>query len=101
MGSGHICTASSLTGCPRLCSGEGSVAQSWVSVRAAAWCSLGKCCAPYFRLGQMLEGVLGSIRAKPELRECMQVSDAAQGCWLGREGRLHDRELCGAWHLVG
>lgn len=86
VGSGHICTASGLMGCLRLCSGEGRVVQSQVSVRAAAWCTLGKRCAPRFRSGQMLEGVLGSIRAKPELRVCTQGSDAAQGCWLGREG---------------
>lgn len=56
-----------LPACPGLCSGEGRVAQSWVG--AAAWCPLGKCCAPHFRLGRMLEGVLRSIRAKPEHRE--------------------------------
>lgn len=84
MGSGHICTASHLMGCPRLCSGEGRVVQSTLGVREAAWCSLGKCCDPHFRLGQML--MLESIRAKPELEECVQGTNLVQGCWLGREG---------------
>lgn len=33
----------------------------------------------------MLEGVLGSIRAKPELEKCTQGADVVQRCWLDRE----------------
>lgn len=40
----------------------------------------------------MLEDVLRSIRAKPEL---LQGFDVVQGCWLGRE------RACTTWSCVG
>lgn len=35
----------------------------------------------------MLEGVLGSIKAKPEPEECEPGNCTVQGCQLGREGQ--------------
>lgn len=66
-----------------------------VSARAAAWCPLGKCYAPLFGSGQMLEFVPGGIRAKPELRELVQGSDVAQG-WAQR---MPAQQGSGTWGL--